>query len=100
MPLHELQHLTDGLQKLIAAESEKRSAKNRRIDRIEAAKANPQMRPVIEYCTGRLRALNMDINAAAQASDVGAIDAAMTAHRWDTLQRMGLKTALAKIGVI
>ena len=96
MSLSELQHLNDGL----AAESEKRFAKNVRIAKIEAAKADPDMKPTIEFATGRLRSLGMDINAAAQAADVGAIDKAMTELRWTNLQRMALKAALARIGVI
>jgi hypothetical protein len=100
MPMHELQHLTDGLQKLIAAESEKRSAKNRRIDRIVAAKADPLMRPTIEYATGRLRALNMDINAAAATADIGAIDQSNERAQLEYRRGIALKSALAKIGVI
>jgi hypothetical protein len=100
MSLSELQHLTDGLTKLLSAEAEKRSAKNVRVAKIEAAKADPLMRPTIAFATGRLRALNMDINAAAAVADVGAIDKAMKERNWNIEQRIALKGALAKIGVI
>ena len=48
----------------------------------------------------KVRALNLDINACAETGTVAAIDKAMTKHRWGIEQRIALKSALSKIGVL
>ena len=84
LPLSDLKALTAALTEVVNAESAKTSAKARRIARVAAAQADPQMEPTINYCSGRLSSLGLDINSLAASADVHALDKAMAEHKWNS----------------
>ena len=100
LPLHDLKALSAALSEVVKAEDAKTSAKARRIARVAAAQADPQMEPTINYCSGRLSSLGLDINSLAASADVHALDKAMAEHKWNSEQRIGMKSALSRIGVL
>jgi hypothetical protein len=100
LPLHDLKALTAALTEVVNAESAKTDRKSQRLARIAAAQADPQMEPTINYCSGRLHSLGLDINSLAASADVHALDKAMAEQKWNSEQRIGMKSALSRIGVL
>jgi hypothetical protein len=96
----DLKILTKVLTELVQADAAKNSAKAKRLARISAAQSDPQMVPTINYCSARLRSLGLDIDSLAASADVHALDKAMTEANWKPDQRIGMKSALSRIGVL
>jgi len=44
--------------------------------------------------------LGLDINSLAASADVHALDKAMAEQKWNSEQRIGMKSALSRIGVL
>jgi hypothetical protein len=98
LPLHDLKVLSAALAAELKAREAQNSAKAQRIAR--AAQADPQMVPTITYCSARLRSLGLDIDSLAASADLHALDKAMTEANWKPDQRIGMKSALSRIGVL
>ena len=72
-------------------------------DRIEAAMANPNTKPALQFAAGLLNRINFNIHAS--ADDRGMVDlfklnSAMTAANMSTQDRMTVKSSLYKAGLI
>lgn len=100
LPLHDLKVLSAALAAELKAREAQNSAKAQRIARVAAAQADPQMVPTITYCSARLRSLGLDIDSLAASADLHALDKAMTEANWKPDQRIGMKSALSRIGVL
>jgi len=77
--------------------SELHASSDDRAARIEAALADPNKLPAIRFALGELRRLGVSIEA---ATDVAALNKAMTDQNLSAERRMGIKTALARAGII
>jgi hypothetical protein len=100
MEIADLKVLNKVLSDLVAADAAKNSRKAQRLARVQAAIEDPQMQPTINYCSGRLHSLGMDINSLAASADVHALDKAMTEAKWKPDQHIGMKSALSRLGVL
>ena len=81
-------------------ESISASAEDRRIARMKAATNNPDLEPAVKYANGALRRLGLTVHAAAEADFSAKLDEAMSRAKLATADRIHLKTALAKIGLL
>jgi hypothetical protein len=91
----DLKKLHDEIGGLLRAEEQKHSAASRRAVLMQAASDDPAMRPTVVYALGRLKALGISLEAAADKSK---LDAALRER--PTQDRMALKAALARCGII
>ena len=103
LDVEEMQHVVDGLTKLIHAKASEDTAKRQRLERMHAAQADPKYRPIIARVSGELSRLGFEggINAfAAEDGSLTKLDAAMTSAKMDVEKRMSLKTNLHALGLI
>jgi hypothetical protein len=91
----DLLKLHDAIGGLLRAQEQKHSAEYRRAALMEAAATDPAMRATLTYAVGRLRALGLDLKAAADKSK---LDAALRER--PTQDRMAIRAALARCGII
>jgi hypothetical protein len=87
--------LRDRLDQIVKEDERRNSSEARRTKLMQAAATDPAMRATLTYALGRLRAIGLSLEAAA---DKAALDAALKDN--PTTDRMALKGALARIGVI
>jgi hypothetical protein len=97
MSLEKLKALRAEIDVMIAAAEKKDGADSRRLARMQAAAADPAMEPTIRYAVGRLKSLGMDLHACA---DLGKLNKALSEGKVSMQDRMALKAALARLGVI
>lgn len=93
----DLRKLYDEIGGMLRAEEQKRSAASRRAVLMEAAATDPAMRATLTYAVGRLKSIGLSLEAAA---DTAALDAALKDNSTNDRDRIALKSALARIGVI
>jgi hypothetical protein len=73
--------------------------KGARLQKIEAALADPNKEPAIGYAVGALRRVGLSVEEVAEGGVVK-LDAALKAAAMDVTQRMQVKSALIRAGII
>jgi hypothetical protein len=89
--------LHDVCDRIIKADERLHSREALRNKKMQAASANPAMRPILGQMLATLKRLNLELE---DANDRTKLDAAFAAARWSTEERMRLKAMLHETGVI
>lgn len=100
MSLSEVEHLIAGLTKVRDVQAAKVSEKAQRIQRMNAAKADPKMTNIITRTSAELKRIGFEDGVNDDKVSLTKLNEAMSAASMDNLKRMTLKTACYSLGLI
>ena len=102
LSLAEKKVLLASLERDVSAAVAKEDAPKQRLDAIKAAAISTNARMKDAYLTASrgLQALGFAVDAIASSGSIADVEEKMREHKWTTVQQIGLKTALARIGAI
>jgi hypothetical protein len=100
MNMAEIQHVIAGLNEILEVRAAQHSAVARRIERLNAAKADPKMQDIIMQTDAHLKRIGFDDGVNDNHIGMTKLNSAMSAAGMDNLKRMTLKTACYQLGLI